>query len=331
MTGINIKKNLRNDSILMKLLTALLVVTLAAVPCAGVFAAPLEVAPEATETAFDKISGEITLIHEWDGQPCIRITDADGGETDFIIEAGKTVLSGSDGLIAIGSVTVGKKADAYFVKPLIMTMQYPPRFKASVLVTPDADNPGAVFVGVVNDKGLASDSSVSLNVKDDALIVRQSDELAFRGPLAGRPIIAYYTITTRSMPPIALVEKVIVLDKMGVPVYVNGVKLFNAEVVFNGDGVAMAPLRAIVEAQGYDVNWDDIECAARVGVAIYVKIGSDEYLIGRAAPIKLDAAAELINDRTYAPLSFYQQLLNMTLDDSAGLIKLTSNSEDSGV
>jgi hypothetical protein len=125
------------------------------------------------------------------------------------------------------------------------------------------------------------------------------------------------------LPPIALVQKVAVLDKAGLPVYVNGIRLFGASAIVKPDGTVLAPLRAITEALGYTLEWYDEQNTARVGAAIYVTIGSDEYTVGRAMPLKLDAAAELINWSTYVPLSFYQAIMQMELDDSAGLISLT--------
>jgi hypothetical protein len=275
------------------------------------------------DAAFSQITGEVSLIHDWNGLPCIRVIEAEGGETDFVVEEGRTVFTDTDGLIEFKDVVAGAKVSVYYVKPLIMTLQYPPRYVASVVAAPGADSPGTVFAGIVNSDGRASDGSVVLNVSDGARIVRYSDGKAYAGAYDGRIILAYYTVTTRSLPPIALVDKVIVLDKMGVPVYVNGVKLFGAEAASNGDGVMLIPLRAVVEALGYGVAWDENACTARVGVAIYVKIDSDEYIIGRAAPVKLDAEAVLINSRTYVPLSFYLQILNLEYDGSAGLIKLS--------
>lgn len=335
-------KGLLNKRALRRLLSATLAFLLIMSPAAGLYAAAelpeardmepeaRDMEPEARDTeyvtkpreaAFASMTGEVTLITEWNGMPCIRVMSEEEGETDFVIEDGKTIFSDAKGLADSKTVSVGTTVSVYYVKPLLVTLQYPPRFDASIVVV-SGDGPGTVFVGIVNKDGLADDGSVVLNVPDEVAATRQSDGLKYDKPLAGKALIAYYTVTTRSMPPIALVEKVIVLDKTGVPVYVNDVKIYNAEVIYNKDGVALAPLRAVVEALGYTIVWDEAAFSARVGVAIYVTIGSDEYLIGRAAPIKLEAAAELINDRTYAPISFYTQLLGIQLNDSSGLIML---------
>jgi hypothetical protein len=273
--------------------------------------------------AFSHYTGEITMIDIWNGFDFIRIINPEGGETDFIVD-GKTVFSSLDGLVDFSAVKIGETIDVYFVKPLVMTLQYPPRFTASVIVLPTQDNPGSAFVGIVGKDGLASDGSIKLTISDETEIIRQSDGKPFDADgIAGRVIIAYYAITTRSIPPIAPVIKAIVLDELGVPVFVNGLRLQNIEAFVKSDGTVMAPLRAITEALGHTVSWDPEQFSARVGVAIVVTIGSDEYAVGRAVPTKLEAAAELINDRTYAPLSFYLTILHMELDDGAGLISLS--------
>jgi len=274
------------------------------------------------ETAFSLISGKITMIDQWNDSQFIRVTDENGGETDFVIAGNETVFSDLNGLVGIGDIEIGKTVDAYYVLPPIMTLQYPPRFTASVILVRNEGHAGSAYVGIVDKDGLASDGSVKLNVSEETKVCLQSDGKDFGGKLESRIIIAYFAITTRSMPPIALVQKVVVLDKMGVPVFYNGNQLFNAAAVIKPDGTIMAPIRAIAEAAGFNVEWDDVVQGVRVGVAIYFKIGSDEYTVGRAMPQKLDAAAELINSRTYVPISFYQKILGMEFDDSYGLINL---------
>ena len=273
------------------------------------------------EPAFSKASGVVSLIDYWNDMLYFRIVDAEGGEADFVIDEGKTVITTTDGLTVIASIVPNAEVDVYFVKPLIMTMQYPPRYTASV-VTVHGAGLGGVFVGIIDEDSLASDGSIKLTISDATLITLQSDGAEIDALPEGYAIIAYHKIMTASIPPMAPVEKVVVLDEMGIPVFVNGMRLINAEAALNADGVTLVPLRAVVESLGHNVEWDDIAWAVRVGVAIYVKIGSDEYTIGRAAPIKLDAKAELIDGKTYVPLSFFEALLQMKAEKTNGLITL---------
>ena len=275
------------------------------------------------EAAFSKKTGEVIKIDTWNNMPFIRLQEAEGGEVDFVIEDNRTVISNLSGLVEFNKIAIGDIIDVYYVAPLIITLQYPPRYTAAVAVILEKDNPGSAFVGIINENAHASDFSVILNISDDTPITRQSDGAKVaKTSLTNRIIIAYFAITTRSLPPQALVQKIVVLDGLGLPVFVNGMRLFDAQAYVNRDGVVMVPLRAVAEALGYEITWESAEKTARVGVATYVKIGSDEYTVGRAMPTKLDAAAELKDFRTYVPVSFFTSILQMELDDSNGLIML---------
>ncbi|MDR3119785.1 MAG: copper amine oxidase N-terminal domain-containing protein, partial [Clostridiales bacterium] len=280
-----------------------------------------EAKPE--NAAFDVFTGTVTKVDVWNGMTYFRLAAfADDGETDFVVVEGRTVVSDTIGLADLSAIKVDDIVTAYYVRPLMMTLQYPPRYDASVLLVRGADNPGGAFVGLVNKDGFASDRSVKLNVADGTPTTLQSSGAAYTGALTNRILIAYYTVETRSIPPQAIVEKIVVLDKLGLPIFVNDVRLFNAEAITKADGTVLVPLRAISEALNYTVTWDAAANQARIGVGHVVTLGSDEYAVGRAVPQKLEAKAELINDLTYVPVSFFTQIMGLTLDDSAGLVAL---------
>jgi len=99
-------KGLLNKRALRRLLSATLAFMLIMSSTAGLYAAAelpeaRDMEPEARDTepavqdkeaAFASITGEVTLITDWNGMPCIRVTSGDEGETDFVIEDGKTVF-----------------------------------------------------------------------------------------------------------------------------------------------------------------------------------------------------------------------------------------------
>ena len=71
----------------------------------------------------------------------------------------------------------------------------------------------------------------------------------------------------------------------------------------------MVPMRAIFEALGADVSWDnDTETASgmRNGKKVSVTIGSDAASVGNST-VKIDQSAVLINDRTLVPLRFVSE------------------------
>ncbi|MCL2548554.1 MAG: copper amine oxidase N-terminal domain-containing protein [Symbiobacteriaceae bacterium] len=82
----------------------------------------------------------------------------------------------------------------------------------------------------------------------------------------------------------------------------------SAPIIMGGE--VMVPLRAIAEALGFEVKWDDVIQGIRLGVAINCFIGRDYYTVGRMAPIELGAAPELIGGQTYVPLTFFRMVVS---------------------
>jgi len=155
------------------------------------------------------------------------------------------------------------------------------------------------------------------------------------GVLDGRKMTVTYAITTMSLPPQTTPTKVIVHyetavhpigtltpdDLAAMTLALNGEILVNNELLKapapflkpsdDAEGLTriMVPLRAVAEAMGFDVNWDGVTQSVKLGVAISVFIGSDEYHVGRMAPISLGAAAELKDGFTYVPLTFFKDVV----------------------
>ena len=95
----------------------------------------------------------------------------------------------------------------------------------------------------------------------------------------------------------------------------NGEIVINGEIIeapapYYNNGVVMVPLRAIAEALGFDVNWDEEVQGVRLGVAINLWIGKDYYTVGRMAPIELGAAPELNDVYTYVPYTFFRDVVS---------------------
>ena len=92
-----------------------------------------------------------------------------------------------------------------------------------------------------------------------------------------------------------------------------------------GSVVVMVPLRAIAEALGYDVYWNHAERGIRLGVAINLWIGRDEYLVGRAAPIELGTAPKLVDSVTFVPMTFFREVLGYTIFAFEGQVVISDN------
>jgi len=75
------------------------------------------------------------------------------------------------------------------------------------------------------------------------------------------------------------------------------------------DNIIFLPLRAIAEALGYDVFWEEETASIALGVGIRLQIGSYEYIVGRAAPITLHSAPFIYNNTTYVPMEFFGSVI----------------------
>ena len=157
--------------------------------------------------------------------------------------------------------------------------------------------------------------------------------------LNNRKLIVEYSVVTFSIPPQTAPTKITVLfeeavapsfeieapaapaleaDTEGVSdfyanllngdVVVNN-KIIDAPVPYIRHGVVMVPLRAVVEALGFDVSWDGETESIRLGTAINLWVGKDEYIRGRMAPITLGVAPEVLDLRTFVPMSFFREVL----------------------
>ena len=82
------------------------------------------------------------------------------------------------------------------------------------------------------------------------------------------------------------------------------------------DGRTLAPIRAILEALGMAVSWDGATktaTAVKGDISISVTINSNIAIVNGVEKT-LDVAAEITNDRTFVPVRFFAEALNMKVD-----------------
>lgn len=114
-------------------------------------------------------------------------------------------------------------------------------------------------------------------------------------------------------------------------IFVNGTML-DADTYVDGDNV-MLPLRAICEALGYEVGYDNestMISLTRGAHYITMYPTKDEYTFSKMAPMALGIAPQLVDDRTYVPVSFVENILQSagcTVDQN-GEINITDPKEE---
>ncbi len=113
-------------------------------------------------------------------------------------------------------------------------------------------------------------------------------------------------------------------------IFVNGTML-NADTYVEGNNV-MLPLRAICEALDYEVGYDNestMISLTRGAHYITMYPTKDEYTFSKMAPVSLGIAPQLVDDRTYVPVSFVENILqsaSCTVDQN-GEIRITDPKE----
>ena len=92
---------------------------------------------------------------------------------------------------------------------------------------------------------------------------------------------------------------------------INGETVEGAQVVTK-DEMVFVPVRALCEALGMEVMWDnDAELVTIAKMPIYVTFSptEDAYTFAKTAPMQLGSAPFLQNDRTYVPAIFISEIL----------------------
>jgi len=88
-------------------------------------------------------------------------------------------------------------------------------------------------------------------------------------------------------------------------IFVNGAQIEAPRPSVTG-GVIMLPLRAIAEALGYEVNWDDAERRVNIGKDYALWIGKPVFSEdGGATTREFGPPPELIEARTFVPISMF--------------------------
>jgi len=102
---------------------------------------------------------------------------------------------------------------------------------------------------------------------------------------------------------------------------VNGTVLEDAKVI-EDDGVKMIPLRAICENLGFEVTWnDEARRIELIKMPSYITLTPDEdgYTFAKTAPMQLGKAPVIVEDRTYVPINFIDEILQGSYDEEGGL------------
>jgi len=328
-----------------KTLTGLLSVAVLTVSTASVFAAgaritendnlllstdiiPISAELETQHKAYyGYFKGVVKEISDFNGAidaKFVSVESEDGAPANIIITSETYILDSAE-------ISVGSEITAYFRADAPMIMIYPPQYGAEVVVVNNNDR--NVKVEKFDENLVSFDNLLKLKISGDTDIISQ-DGKKFEGELANRKLVVVYDVSTKSIPAQTNPIKIVVLNDneepseyhmteeelatltnndvvaMDIVVNKNTIKEMSSYVpaYINEQGTIMVPLRAIGEALGFEVTWNNDTKTAMLNGEISLTLGIDEYSRKGTEPVKLGAAPSTMNDRTFVPLSFFREV-----------------------
>ncbi|MDR3348265.1 MAG: copper amine oxidase N-terminal domain-containing protein [Acidaminococcales bacterium] len=294
---------------------SILLICIALLAAGGsVFAAPAD-SPE-LKTA--STSGVITAVS---GE---RVTIAGKGFVDEIVllaVAAGYVLDGATGrALDISALSPGIEVTAYYAPNI--TRSLPPQAKAIAVVTGAGPETARYFkagqverlpggIRVLNDN---RDQYIAITGE----VFSQAQEIT-----AGGEFLAWYPVSTLSMPGQATALRVlplnrarpdIVVDLRDGSVMAGGRKVRPEPLKGEGDALFL-PLRAICENFGYKVEWEkESRTAFLLKDNVFMSVTADDNYCGSPlSPIALKSPPLLRNGVLYAPVEFFARALGYTV------------------
>lgn len=87
------------------------------------------------------------------------------------------------------------------------------------------------------------------------------------------------------------------------------------------DGVAMLPLRTVLEGLDYEISWNDETRSIEILKGprwTSIAIGNNAYFKNRMAPRPLSKAPVIVEDRTYVPAEFFPEIMDLHVESEDG-------------
>ncbi len=303
---------------------------------------------EAIDTIPTEIQGDIMLINEElesipaydEAQPsyvCTYGTIKELGENSFTIETqdkDELVINYSDKTYMIDASLVApfdienRTSDEVVVYHSTATTMSIPAQTAAFAVMGNVAQGASVPVYTevedikTSDDGLVivtegGSKEVTLLADAEVMPYRTKNIVKAQDITKGSKILLWYDMVTMSIPAYATSEKAVILE-IAVAEETEETENNNIDFIFDGtEGIyekgeiKMIPLRAVAEKLGFTVDWIDESMSVIVSKGAFssqITIGDVNGGLNRAR-LMLQVAPELTNDKTYVPLSYFDELV----------------------
>lgn len=280
---------------------------------------------------YNSFTGTVKDIIESDnGTRKIYVENSDGAQAYFVISENTYFVDNI-------KVDIGTEITGFYESGKPMIMIYPPQYSIEIIASVVE---GKNIKADKFDKDLlSSDKTLKLNISDDTEIlwengttinwIKKPTTSELETVLSNRKLIILYDFTTKSIPAQTTPNKVIVLSEQqnntdqtdnlyDYSILINDIEIKAPSVYISEDGVTMVPIRAISEALGYDVTWDNEKRSVTVGKDISLQIGDNNYNASEGNVVKLESTPIINDNNTYVPLNFFKEVVNV---NTASLIE----------
>ncbi|MEL7647503.1 MAG: stalk domain-containing protein [Sedimentibacter sp.] len=300
-----------------KLIAAVLCLTMVFSPLA--FSDTLNEQPLASDPQpfYSSFTGTVKEIYEKDeGTTKVYLEGSDEAPAYFI-------LTENTYFVDDVAIEAGKEITGYYESGRPMIMIYPPQYTIDIVAPAAAE----MFMKADKfDENLVSqDNMLKLNLAEDTEIVWENNTQIywFKAPtvseleavLGNRRLIVFYEFSTKSIPAQTTPKKIIVLSQQeheAIGIYIDDVLVEGPEAYVDDNGIVMVPLRAAAEALGYEVSWNNESRSVTVGSDVTVAVGNKTTTVSGYG-FELETAPEILSGRTFVPLSFFKEALNVRM------------------
>ncbi len=282
-------------------------------------------------------TGKVKAIEDFnaeDGQRILNMESDEQGPANPVLAKDCFILGGAD-------IKVGDTATLYYEADRPMMLIYPPRYNAAVVVIhpAEADAKAPAMAADLFDKDLVSRSGLIKLAPGEETEILDRDGQAYTGSLSDSLLLVFYQPDAAAAENIPEEVNPVKVIHLGAPEtaavepggeaalpdedfsYTANIatadivveqKIIEAPAAYVGDNdVIMVPLRAVAEALGYQVAWEQDSQTVRLNMAISLEVGRDYYVYMRMAPIELGTAPALKDGSVYVPLSYFTKVLQM--------------------
>lgn len=333
-------------------------------------------ATETTTTAVPQVkesfrTGSMATVSKinMDGETVSSILVKTTDEQDIQLNLGADTLivnNETGAAAALSDIREGDKIYAYYSKA--MTRSLPPQSACELILVGVGENTPASLheVGTVstNEEGmtevLTADGSIIIRMDDKTTYAPyKTKNIVTKADLTeGTRFLAWYDIVAMSYPGQAYTQKVVILPAAATEETATetqatreteqtAAETTELTIVAGGktlevkgemkDGVAVVPVRAVAEALGCTVSYEQKDSKEYVTVendtrSMTLEIGTDNYVsttkiedaVGMTAPAQYGVAPYIVDGTTYAAADLFKALVGFDVVTEAGTVTITA-------